>query len=77
MNTLVMQRDDLMPRPPGGMGSGLVLALLVHALLVAALAIGVNWHASEPEGIEAELCGDVHPDTGRFREGLLPGERFP
>jgi len=56
---MAMQRDDLMPRQPGGMGSGLLLALLVHVLLVAALAVGVNWHASEPEGVEAELWAAV------------------
>ena len=48
-----------MPRPPGGMGPGMLLALLIHALLVAALALGVNWHASEPEGVAAELWASV------------------
>jgi colicin import membrane protein len=37
------------------MRSGLVLALIVHALLILAIAWGVSWKASEPEGVVAEL----------------------
>lgn len=59
MTSAVLQRDVLMPRPPGGMGPGLVLALMVHGLLVLALAFSVRWRASEPEGIEAELWAAV------------------
>lgn len=59
MVSLAMQRDALMPRPPGGTGPGLMLALLVHGLLVLALAFGVRWRASEPEGISAELWAAV------------------
>jgi len=54
-----LSRDALMPRRPAGMGVGLVLALLAHALLVAALAFSVRWKASEPAGIEAELWAAV------------------
>jgi colicin import membrane protein len=59
LTTLAVQRDALMPRQPGGMGPGLLLALLIHAALVVALAFGVRWHASEPEGVEAELWAAV------------------
>ncbi|HEY0856847.1 MAG TPA: cell envelope integrity protein TolA [Albitalea sp.] len=59
MNSAVLQRDPLMPRPPGGMGPGLVLALSIHGLLVLALAFSVRWRASEPEGVEAELWAAV------------------
>ena len=59
MTSLAMQRDELMPRRPGGMGPGLLLALVVHLGLVVALAIAVHWHASEPEGVEAELWAAV------------------
>ena len=59
MTTLAMQRDAFMPRPPGGNGRGLAMALAVHAALVAALAVGVNWRASEPEGVAAELWAAV------------------
>ncbi|HUG23091.1 cell envelope integrity protein TolA [Piscinibacter sp.] len=56
---MTKQRDDLKPRPPRGMGPGLVLALLVHAALVVAIAFSVRWRASEPEGVEAELWAAV------------------
>jgi colicin import membrane protein len=59
MTTLAMQRDALMPRPPGGTGPGFVLALIVHMLLVAAIAFGVNWRSSEPEGVQAELWASM------------------
>ena len=58
MNTAVA-RDPFMPRQPRGMGAGLGLALLAHALLIVALAFGVNWRSSEPEGVEAELWSAV------------------
>ena len=54
-----LARDPFMPRPPQGMGSGLVLALVAHALLVAALAFGVNWRTSEPPAVVAELWSAV------------------
>jgi colicin import membrane protein len=41
------------------MGAGLGLALLAHALLIVALAFGVNWRSSEPEGVVAELWSAV------------------
>lgn len=59
MTTAAMQRDALMPRPPGGTGPGFVLALVVHGLLIVALAIGVSWQSSEPVGVEAELWAAV------------------
>ena len=52
-------RDVLLPRPPKGMGKGALLALLVHAGLIAAIALGVQWKASEPAGVEAELWASV------------------
>jgi len=59
MTTAALERDALMPRPPRGMGPGLLLALIVHVLLVAAIALSVRWHASEPEGVQAELWAAV------------------
>ena len=55
----VLTRDPFMPRQPRGMGAGLGLALLAHALLIVALAFGVSWRSSEPEGVEAELWSAV------------------
>jgi colicin import membrane protein len=55
-----LSRDDLLPPArPAGMRRGLVLALIAHVLLVLALAIGVNWHSSEPAGTDAELWAAV------------------
>ena len=59
MTKAVMKRDTLMPRPPGGIGPGLLLALLVHGALVVAIAYGVHWRSSEPEGVDAELWAAV------------------
>ena len=61
MNTaaLPMSRDAMQPRPRDGLGIGAVLALLVHLLLIATLAFGVNWRAHEPEGVAAELWSAV------------------
>jgi colicin import membrane protein len=59
MSTLAVQRDALMPRSPDSKGPGFALALLAHAALVVALAFGVNWKASDPEGVEAELWASV------------------
>ena len=54
-----LERDLFLPRAPVGLGRGLLLALIAHGLLIAALSLGVSWHASPPEGIEAELWAAV------------------
>lgn len=59
MNAAAMSRDEMKPRPPDGRGIGIVLAVLVHVLLIAALAFGVNWKAHDPEGVIAELWSAV------------------
>ena len=59
MSVAALARDPFMPRQPRGMGAGLGLALLAHALLIVALAFGVNWRSREPEGVEAELWSAV------------------
>lgn len=59
MVAATLDRDLFLPRRPAGLGRGLLLALLAHALLVAALSLGVSWRASPPEGIEAELWAAV------------------
>ena len=53
MNTAAL--DPLRPRSPGGMGRGALLALAVHALLVIALAVAVNWRSQTPQTFSAEL----------------------
>jgi colicin import membrane protein len=55
MTAAALAFDAFAPRQPAGMRSGLVLALIVHALLILAIAWSVRWKSSEPEGIVAEL----------------------
>lgn len=55
----VASQDTLLPRPPGGNGIGAVLALVVHAGLVAALAWSVSWRQQPQEIIAAELWAAV------------------
>ena len=59
MSTAALHPDAFAPRQPPGMRSGLALALLVHALLIVAIAWGVRWKSSEPEGVVAELWSAV------------------
>lgn len=46
---------NLTPPPPPGMVRALGLALLAHALLLAALAINMQWKQTESATVEAEL----------------------
>ncbi len=59
MIAATLERDVFMPRRPAGLGSGLVLAVIAHLLLVAGLTFSVNWRVSTPEGVEAELWAAV------------------
>ena len=59
MATAALDRDTFLPRAPAGLGRGLLLALVAHALLIVALSLGVSWRASPPEGVEAELWAAV------------------
>jgi colicin import membrane protein len=47
--------DPLMPRPADGMGRGAMMALVVHGLLVLALAAAVNWRRQAPTPFSAEI----------------------
>jgi len=53
--TVLPSRDPFKPRSAQRTGPALGLALFAHALLIVALAFGVNWHTSEPTSIAAEL----------------------
>jgi colicin import membrane protein len=60
VNAAVMGRDAWKPEQPGGFGVGAFCALVAHAVLVAVLAIGVNWHSSPPDAaLSAELWSAV------------------
>ena len=56
---LPMAHDALLPRAPGGNGPGAALALLVHAGLLAALTVSVDWRARTPDVVSAELWASV------------------
>ena len=43
MATDALARDSLLPRADGRLGPGAALALLAHAGLIGALALGLNW----------------------------------
>ena len=66
MNAAVLARDAFAPQQPPGLRAGLALALFVHVLLILALAWSVNWKASEPEGVVAELWSAL-PQTAAPR----------
>jgi colicin import membrane protein len=52
----VTDRLEFAPPPPPGMVRAFGLAVVAHALLVAALTWGVSWrHQAEPVTVEAEL----------------------
>jgi colicin import membrane protein len=68
--------DALRPRAPDGLGAGAALAVLVHLLLVAALAFSVNWHAHEPEGVVAELWSAV-PQVAAPQAAAVPAPTAP
>jgi len=76
MSTAALHSDAFAPRQPPGMRSGLALALLVHALLIVAIAWGVRWKASEPEGVVAELWSAV-PQIAAPRPTPPPPEPKP
>jgi len=70
----VLNRDDLLPRQPAGMGRGLMLAIAAHVLLVIAITFSVNWSSSDPAGVEAELWSAVPQIAAR---GTTPDEPAP
>jgi colicin import membrane protein len=59
MSSAALAPDNLLPRPPGGLAPGAMLALLVHGLLIAALTAGVDWRSSSADAVSAELWAAV------------------
>ncbi len=57
--TLALAHDALLPRAPGGMGTGAALALVVHVGLVLALTTAVDWRTETPPPVSAELWASV------------------
>ena len=50
---------EFAPPKPAGTSTALVMALFVHALLVAALTAGIHWRPDEHVSVEAELWAEV------------------
>jgi colicin import membrane protein len=59
VSAAALSRDVFMPKQPAGMGMGMLLALIAHALLVVALTFSVSWRSSTPAAVEAELWAAV------------------
>ncbi len=56
VETLTTNRPEFIPPSPKGTARALILALIAHALLIAALTWGVQWRRdSENMAVEAEL----------------------
>lgn len=62
MDGATLKPDALLPQAAGGTAPGAALAVLVHAALLAALTLGVNWRTHSPEVVSAELWAAV-PQT--------------
>ncbi len=54
-----LDREDLKPKSADGTSRGFAMATVVHIGLVVAIAAGVSWRASEPEGVDAEIWANV------------------
>jgi len=60
MSTTTLAHGDLLPRPGERLGLGAALALLAHAGLIGALALGLNWRLPTPDAVvSAELWSAV------------------
>lgn len=59
MSTAALPQNTLLPQAPGGNAPGAALALVVHAGLIVALTVGVDWRNREPETVTAELWAAV------------------
>ncbi len=59
MVAAALKQSSLLPRAAGGNAPGAALALLVHAGLIVALTVGVDWRSHQPEVVSAELWAAV------------------
>ncbi len=50
---------ELRPRDPDGWRPGIAMAVGVHAVLVVALTLGVQWKITTPEVVEAEMWSSI------------------
>jgi colicin import membrane protein len=71
-----MRHDPLLPQPAGSTGPALSLALVAHAALIAALALGTQWRASTPTVVSAELWASL-PQVAAPRPATAPEPPAP
>ena len=72
-----LARDSLLPRPPGGLAPGALLALLVHSGLIAALALSVQWRSASVDVVSAELWSSVPQTAAPRAVETLPPQPVP
>lgn len=66
-------RLDFLPPRDGGSGRAFTLALLAHALLIAALTWGVSWKRSTPDvAFQAELWSNIPPQQAAPKPVEVP-----
>jgi len=59
MASAALTQDSLLPQPTGGLAPGALAALVVHAGLIAALTMSIDWRSRQPEVVSAELWAAV------------------
>jgi colicin import membrane protein len=72
MSTAALRHDVLLPRPPGGNGTGALLSLLAHGALLMALTTAVDWRTQTPEAVSAELWASVPQAAAPRAETTAP-----
>ena len=78
MSMTLNARYEFAPPPPPGMLRAFALALAAHALLLAFLAMGVQWkHLPTPVTVEAELWSSVPEQAAPPAPKPLPVEPPP
>jgi colicin import membrane protein len=72
-----LAHDNLLPRRPGGLGRGALLALLAHGVLIAALTLSVQWRSQPADVVSAELWSSVPQTAAPRGEAIVPTPPAP
>jgi colicin import membrane protein len=72
-----LAHDSLLPRPPGGLAPGALLAFLVHGALIAALTLSVQWRSQPADVVSAELWAAVPQSAAPRAEAVVPTPPAP
>jgi colicin import membrane protein len=71
-----LAHDGLLPRRPGGLAPGALLAIAVHGMLIVALTVSVQWRSQPAELVSAELWSAV-PQTAAPRADVAAAPPTP